>query len=714
MKKLLNLILLISAASFLLSSSGLAQKSPKELKFPPLKEIKIPEIKKVTLQNGMRLLLIEDHSFPLIEASAMIKIGSKYEPADKVGLAAITGAVLRTGGTQTKAGDQIDEELESIGASVETWIERSSGGAYLSVLKEDIDKGLSTLADILMNPLFHQDKIELSKVQHKSMISRRNDDPMGLTTREFIRLVYGKDHPYGRIEEYETLNNITRKDLVEFHKRYFYPNNVILALWGDFKTKDITSKVKQAFKDWKEAKITFPPEPKVSKELIPSVNLINKDDVNQTNINIGHLGGRMDNPDYPALTVLTEILGGGFSSRLFRSVRSDQGLAYAVWGFYGANFDYPSVLYNGCSTKSETTYQAISSIIKEIKEITENEVSDEELKTAKDGILNSFVFRFDTKREVIQRLMTYEYFGYPEDFLQKYKKSVENVTKADILRAAKTHIHPNRLIILAVGKSQGFDKPLTEFGTVNEIDITIPQPASEAGKLPKPTELQIAKGKEIINASIDAYGGLANIKEINNMTLVQETTIVTPQGEFKIESTDTYVFPDKVRSELKMPFGEMIMVLDGENGWMKGPQGIQDLPKSQLEAMKKSLKRNTLLLFQSLQKEGTILQALDPEEIEGQEVDIVYITDAEGNVTKFAISPETHLIVQKSYQGQTMMGPAQLEEIFSDYQDISGIKIAYHSIVNADGKKFTETKVIEAKTNTEIPEPLFKKPEKEE
>lgn len=712
MKKLFNYLILILVTAFFLSSSGLAQKTPKELKFPPLKEIKLPKVERITLPNGMKLLLIEDHELPLIEASAMIKVGSKYEPADKVGLASITGEVMRTGGTKSKKGDQIDEELENIGAQVENWISASSGRAYLFVLKEDIDKGLSILADILQNPVFDDDKIELSKVQYRSMISRRNDDPGSLTRMEFIRLIYGKDHPYGRREEYETINNITRDDLIAFHKKCFHPNNVILAIWGDFRTKDMISKIKEAFKDWKPAKIDFPEEPKVSEELIPSVNLIKKDDVNQTNINIGHIGGRRDDPDYPVLTVLTEILGGGFSSRLFRHVRSDQGLAYSVWGFYGANFDYPGVLYAGCSTKSESTYLAINSIIKEIRNITESEVTDEELKTAKDGILNSFVFKFDTKREIVERLMTYEYYGYPEDFLQEYKKNVEKVTKADILRAAKKNIHPDKLIILAVGRPQDFDKPLSELGEVNEIDITIPQPKLEAEDIPEASEALIAKGKEILKASIGALGGLEKLKKIRDITIIQETTIITPQGEISITNTEIFVYPNKARTELKMPFGEIIMVLDGDKGWMKSPQGVQDLPESQIVDMKKSLARDTLNLLRSLEKEGITIQALESEEIEGKKVDIVFITDAQGNTTKLAISPETNLIIRKSYQGKTMMGPGKLDEYYSDFQDVSGIKIPFHSIVNSDGKKFMETKVTEVKINSDVPESLFEKPEK--
>ncbi|MCP2597232.1 insulinase family protein, partial [Candidatus Aminicenantes bacterium AC-335-G13] len=477
MKRKNYLLSILIILAFLINpSSVFSQKSPKELTFPPLKELKLPKVERVVLKNGMVVYLVEDHDLPMIEVSAMIKVGSKYEPSDKIGLARITGRVMRTGGTESKTGDKIDEELESIAAEISTSIGVSVGRAYMSVLKESFDKAISIFADILMNPIFSEDKIELAKVEEKTAISRRNDNVMEIASREFAKLIYGPESPYARHPEYETIDNITREDLIAFHKKYFHPNNVILGVWGDFKTKEMIKKLERAFRDWKPEKIDFPHEPKVSLELKPSVNLIKKPDVNQTNIRIGHIGVRRDNPDYFALRVLTEILGGSFSSRLFRKVRSDLGLAYAVWGVFGANYDYPGMFFAGCSTKSQSTCQAIRAIINEIKKIVEEGVTSEELKKAKDSILNSFVFNFDTKREIVERLMTYEYYGYPSDFLQRYKRNIEKVTKEDILRAARKYIHPDKLVILAVGNAEDFDCSLSEFGPVNEIDITIPEP----------------------------------------------------------------------------------------------------------------------------------------------------------------------------------------------------------------------------------------------
>ncbi|NIR63369.1 MAG: insulinase family protein, partial [Aliifodinibius sp.] len=298
--------------------ASIAQKHYKELEYPELRDIKVPKVEQATLSNGIKLFLLEDRELPLIELSARIRTGSIYEPADKIGLAAITGEVMRTGGTKTKTGDEIDEELERIAAEVETSIGEDAGYARMSVLKKDIDTGLNILADVLMNPEFREEKIELSKVQHRSGIARRNDNVQQIAYREFAKLIYGAESPYARHPEYETIDNITRDDLIEFHKKYYHPNNVIMGVWGDFDAKTMKKKIEEAFKDWKKVELNIPPVPEVDYEFKPTVNLIKKEDVNQTNIIMGHIGGRYDNPDYHALVLTNRILGGlPFTSRLF-------------------------------------------------------------------------------------------------------------------------------------------------------------------------------------------------------------------------------------------------------------------------------------------------------------------------------------------------------------------------------------------------------------
>lgn len=448
----------------------------KQLKYPKLRDIQVPDVARVTLPNGMQLFVLEDHELPLIYVSAVIRTGSVYEPADKIGLAGLTGTVMRTGGTAGKTGDEIDEQLERIAATVETGIGRSSGSAFMSVLKEDVDTGLAILADVLMNPEFRQDKIDLAKISARTGIARRNDNPGGIASREYAKLIYGPQSVYARHAEYATIDSITRDDMVAFHRKFYHPNNVMLAVWGDFKAEQMVAKIKEAFKDWPKADVELPPVPEVKYEFQSTVNVVTKDDMNQSVIRLGHIGGVMRDPDYFALMVMNEILGDSFTSRLFKNVRSRQGLAYSVAGAYSADFDHPGMFYVSSQTKLGSTVHAVNAMIDEVRKMTQEEVTDEELTLAKDSFLNSFVFNFESRGQIVNRLMTYVYYGYPEDFLQKTKENVEKVTKADVLRVAKAHLQPDEVQVLVVGKPAEFDQPLTTLGDVKTIDIAIPAP----------------------------------------------------------------------------------------------------------------------------------------------------------------------------------------------------------------------------------------------
>ncbi|MDE0040750.1 MAG: pitrilysin family protein, partial [Candidatus Poribacteria bacterium] len=405
-------------------------KKPHEgLVYPPLNQPQPPVPRRVELDNGMIIYLLEDHELPIVDISVQIRTGAIYEPEDKIGLAAITGAVMRTGGTISKTGDELDEILENLAASVEVGIGGDAGTASMSVLKEDLDTGLAILADVLMNPAFREDKIELEKVQHRSSIARRNDSARSITSREFRKLIHGADSPYARTTEYDTINSITRDDLVAFHAKYFRPNNTILGVLGDFNSEEILGKIRDAFTGWQPAEIDLPEKPKVPEDMARRVGLVTKDDVNQTNIRMGHVGWLRSNEDYPALVVGCQILGIGFSSRLMNSIRVEKGLAYSVGNNYGAGYDVPGVFLIVCATKSESTVTATEAILAEVERMRAEEVSDEELKQAIDGFMNSSVFDYDSKGEILSRALRYAYYDYPQDFVEQLMAGIRNVSK---------------------------------------------------------------------------------------------------------------------------------------------------------------------------------------------------------------------------------------------------------------------------------------------
>lgn len=449
----------------------------KDLKFPPLGQVKIPEVATYTLANGMRLYLVENHELPLVSGFALVRAGNLFDPPDKIGLAGVTGTVMRTGGTGARTGDELDALLENMAASVESSIGETSGRVSFSALRENTDQVLEIFKEVLTGPEFRQNRIDLVKTQLRSAISRRNDEADLIAEREFSELVYGKDTAYGWRTEYVHLNRIQREDLLAFYRRYYFPANVVLAVNGDFSSAEMRARIEKLFAGWTAQQPPVPPFPTVREKPAPGVYLATKSDVTQTFFELGHLGGVLRDKDYPALEVMADILGGGFRSRLVRRVRTELGYAYDISATWGANYGHPGLFVIAGSTKSASTTEALEVIKEEMQKIRSAEVSDDELRAAKDTVLNSFVFNFDRPGKTLNRLVTTDYFGYPKDFIFQYQKAVAGVTKADILRVAKEYLKPENLTIVAVGKPEDFGRPLTALGAlVREIDLRIEQP----------------------------------------------------------------------------------------------------------------------------------------------------------------------------------------------------------------------------------------------
>jgi zinc protease len=446
-----------------------------ELQLPALPEIKLPKYERFVLQNGLVVYLMEDHELPLVNGTAFVRTGNRLEPLEKVGLAGFTGAVMRTGGTKEHSADQLNEILEQRAASVETSISEASGSASFDALSEDLETVFGLFAEVLRSPVFAQEKLDLAKTQAKGGIARRNDDPDSIASREFKKLIYGKDSPYGRTMEYATVDQVERQDLLNFYQQYFHPNNMILGIVGDFDSKKMLALIQAKFGDWnRNPGIAKPTLPKVLPANTGGVFFVNQPHLTQSSVLLGHLGGRFDSPDYAALDVLNGVLN-GFGGRLFNEVRSRQGLAYSVYGYWSPRFDYPGMFIAGGQTRSDATVQFIKALQAEIKRIQTQRVAAKELAFAKESTLNSFVFNFQDPSQTLSRLMRYEYYGYPADFLFRYQKAVAATTSTDVQRVAREYLKPENIVTLVVGNQNAIQPPLTQLAPkVTLIDVTIP------------------------------------------------------------------------------------------------------------------------------------------------------------------------------------------------------------------------------------------------
>lgn len=700
-------------ASLAIAAAAVGQDVDK-LKFPPLNDLVIPKVDKITLDNGIRLYLLEDHRLPVLNMSVRINCGSHLEPADKVGLASITGEVLRTGGTKKWTGDEIDAALEAVGASVETSIGLLSGNASVNCLSEYSDLGLEVLAEVLQRPVFDQDKLELAKIGARSVISRRNDDPQDIGQREFNKLIYGPTSVYARHEEYATINAITRDDLVKFHQSYFKPENIQMAVWGDFNKDELVEKLKSHFGAWQRGTTPVPPPPQVDYKYESNVYYINKDDVNQSNIYIGHIGGLVTDPDNPARTVMNNVLGLGFASRLFNNVRSKEGLAYGTFGVYSANIAYPGAFYAYAGTKSETTAKAIRVVMDQIKSMQTLPPTPLEMRFAKDGELNSFVFNFDTKAEVVNRLMNYDFYGLPEDFLQQQKTQIEKVTPNDVVAAAKNNLRTDALKILVVGKGKDFEMPLDQLGmgAVTTIDVTIP--SGEEKKEIAVTPEAVKKGQELLVKAARAHGGLDKFKKVNSVSVKGTYTVVTPQGDFGLNFTRLTQFPDKSRNVVNFMGRDMYDISTAKGGWKTDQQTMQLVAKNEEDILSDNRERQRDLVEILKQADKPTFQTVydGVGEVEGQSVDYVTLLTKGGDeICRLGINSNTGMIMTRSFWGETPLGPGQITEVHANHGAFGGIKFAQLVTVSKDGSKTATIELSEVVVNGQIPPGSFDKPQ---
>ena len=348
----------------------------------------------------------------------------RSEPAAKAGMLDLYGEVWRTGGTKTQTGDQLDDYLEIRAAKVETDGNADSTTISLSCLKGDFDDVFKVFANLLKEPEFREDKLDLAKHEANDSISRRNDEVGEIASRESAKLAYGADNPYARQPEYATVAAVTRQDLLDWHRAHVAPNNIILGIVGDFDSAAMEAKLREAFGSWEKGPAVEEPQIEFTPAK-PGYYFVSKTDVNQSNIRMVELGTRRDNPDYYAIQVFNEALSGGFASRLMVNIRTLKGLAYSVGGGVGTAFDHAGISRLAMGTKSESTVAAIQALYEQIDDLRTKPITEEETKRAKDAVLNSFVFNFDSPDKILRERMAYEFYGYPADFLDRFQAGVE-------------------------------------------------------------------------------------------------------------------------------------------------------------------------------------------------------------------------------------------------------------------------------------------------
>ena len=710
MKKRFGVLIATLVLSFPLSVTRVSAQATNwnQITVPPLPAFHPQEPKRIELPNGMVIFLQEDHELPLIDGVARIRGGFRSEPPNKAGMLDMYGEVWRTGGTKSETGDQLDDYLEVRAAKVETNSSPDSTSIAWSCLKGDFDDVFKVFAELLRQPEFRADKLDLSKKGMDDAISRRNDDVGEIAARESLKLAYGADNPYTRQPEYATVAAVTRQDLIDWHHAHVYPNNIILGVVGDFDSAAMEAKLRQVFGEWQKGPEVKAPEIEFHPAK-PGYYLVQKNDVNQSNIRMVELGIRRDNPDYYAAQVFDEVFGNGFSSRLVQSIRTAKGLAYTVGGGIGSAFDHPGVTRLSMGTKSASTVEAIRALYDELDKLKTDPISESEIKRAKDSILNSFVFNFDSPDKVLRERMAYEFYGYPANFLERFRAGVEKVTPADVARVSDKYVHSREFAVLVVGNASDFVTPLSSLGKVTKVDITIPPPpGEEVHTVPavKPTESN-AEGKVLAAKVVEAMGGLEKLKAVKSLrtTLTEQDAQGGPSTTVDV----TIQFPDSMNVLVHTPQGPITIVVTPQSGFMSGAMGRRDLPPPRKAETVRQIHRDLIYIGQHLDDPAFVFAAAGTATIGGVSAQIVDVCGGDIQIRWF-VDPATGRVLREAYEGVGRTGETHAETVLSDWKTSDGITLptVHRNKENGEDTSLVETTKIDY--NVSVDPKLFEKP----
>jgi zinc protease len=434
-------------------------------------EIKLPPIQRTTLDNGLKLIVIEHHELPVVAFHVVLNSGSALDPPPKAGLADLTAGLLRKG-TTTRSATQIAQEIDFVGGGLGAGSGLDATYATCQVLAKHFDVGLELLSDIVLNPTFKEDEIDRLRQQTLSGIKEKKSDPGSVAHEKFRKFVFG-DHPYGQPAEgtEKSVAAIGRDDIVNFHRRHYVPNNAILAVVGDVEPQEAIKKVKARFSRWESGEVTRPDLVEPPAITGHQILLVDKPDLTQTYIRLGHLGIERKNPDYFAVKLMNYILGGGgFASRLMDEVRSKRGLTYDVY----CSFDYDKLkgaFEVETFTRNDSTAAAISAIIQQIKKIRADGVTDKELEDTKSFYSGYFPLQFETPGQIATEILNVELYGLGEDYLKNYRKNINAVTKEDVIMAARKYLNPDNMKLVVVSKASDVKSSLESMGSLEVVSF---------------------------------------------------------------------------------------------------------------------------------------------------------------------------------------------------------------------------------------------------
>jgi predicted Zn-dependent peptidase len=659
----------------------------------PAPKVNLGEPDTFTLKNGLTVMVVENNKLPRVSATLTLDNPLIVE-GEKAGLTSLVGALLGNGST-TISKDDFNEEVDYLGASVSL----GSQSAFANSLSKYFPRIMELMADAALNPNFVQEDLDNERDKILEGIKSDKKNVKTIAGRVQSVLAYGANHPYGEFTTEESVKNVTLDDVKAFHKKYFRPNNAYLIVIGDIKTRDVKKLAKKYFKNWEKGTITPDTFDTASNPAQTEINFINADNAVQSELSVQNtVNLTMKDDDYFPVLIANNILGGGGDARLFNNLREDKKYTYGSYSRIGNNNKTISRFSATASVRNAVTDSAVVEILKEIKKISTELVSDEELKTVKAKYVGRFVTGVQRPSTVAGYALNIITEDLPKDFYQTYLEKIEAVTKEDVLRAAKKYFLKDKLRLVVTGKGSEVIEALENM-TFDGKKV----PVKYFDEFGAPTEKPVFKkplpegvtAQSVIDNYIKAIGGKEKLMSVSTLTQDMGASFQGMDMTMNMKQKS----PNMIAVNMSIAgMGSVFkQAFDSEIGYMEQQGRKIDMPAEMLAEMKS--KKG---LFPELFYGDRKLTLKGIESVEGKDAYAVEVEDEKGEKVTNFYDVASGLKVKKS---ELTPGPGGQESVqetsYGDYKEVNGVKVPYKLVLPMMGQK-VEFTTISAKVNAPL------------
>lgn len=676
-----------------------------------------PKAASKTLSNGLRVFVVTDHREPAVAARlVLLSAGSVKDSPAAPGVAQMTANLL-TQGTEKRSARDIAETIDFVGGTLQASAGRDSTTVTLDVVKKDVGVGLDLMADIVLHPAFAADEIERQRQQVLSNLQVQYSDPDYLATLVLGRALYGGSG-YGLPEEGTpaTVKKFKRDDLVKFHDANYGPNQALLGFAGDITPEEAFAIAEKYFGLWQKVNVAAGAPPETATTTGRHIFLIDKPDAVQTQIRVGRLAIRRNDPDYLPLEVTNHVFGGSYNSRLNTEVRIKKGLTYGASSYLNAHL-YAGSLAVNTFTRTETTVEATKLVLNLLAGMANGEINQKELDFARDFLAGVYPISSETAEQVADRVLTVAAFDLPADYNQAYPTKIRSTSLDTVQATARKYFTDKDVDIVLAGNVGAFrdalkkEFPDAQFVEIpfDQIDVTAPDMRLPKQQSAAASPESLAQGKQILLAAAQAAGG-DSLKSVTTLDIAENGKIHNPSGEQALSVKWQVAYPDHSYGEVNLGSATILQVCDGNSSWLKFPNGLRDTTDVIGE-----FKRGISLfgggwgIYQQVLAGNVPGQAIGEEQI-GDKKALGVAVQMPFAALKLYFDPDSHLLVAARYESKSEQGELENEQHWSDYRNVDGRQFAFATETYRAGLKLFESVVDSVQINPKIDPTIFAKP----